>query len=83
MGWKLNIGRDHELKYPKHLEGFPGGSVVKNPPANVGVMGSVPGLGRFSGEGNGSPLQYSRLGNPTDRESGGLQLMGSQELDMT
>ena len=47
--------------------GFPGGSVVKNLPANVGGMGSVPGLGRSPGEGNGNPLQYSYLGNPMDR----------------
>ena len=83
MGWQLNIGRDYELKYPKHLECFPGGSVVKHLPVNAGDMGSTPGLGRFSGEGNDKPLQYSRLGNPMDREPGGLQLMGSQELDMT
>ena len=36
---------------------FPGGSVVKNPPANAGDAGSIPGLGRSPGEGNGSPLQ--------------------------
>jgi len=47
--------------------GFPGGSVVKNLPANVGDTGSNPGLGRSSGEGNGNPLQYSCLGNPKDR----------------
>jgi len=41
--------------------------VVKNPPANARDMGSVPGLGRSLGEGNGSPLQYSCLGNPIDR----------------
>ena len=33
--------------------------MVKNPPANAGDMGSVPGLGRSPGEGNGNPLQYS------------------------
>ena len=48
-------------------QGFPGGSVVKNPPASVGDAGSIPGSGRSPGEGNGSPLQYSRLGNPMDR----------------
>ena len=37
--------------------GFPGGSGVKNPPANSGEEGSIPGSGRFSGERNGSPLQ--------------------------
>ena len=35
---------------------FPGGSVVKNPPANVGDEGSIPGSGRSLGEGNGNPL---------------------------
>ena len=49
------------------LEGFPGGSVVKNLPANAGDVGSIPGLGRSPGEGNGSPLQYSCLENPIDR----------------
>ena len=43
VGWKLNIGGDHELKYPKHLEVFSGGSVVNNLPANAGNMGSIPG----------------------------------------
>ena len=47
--------------------GFPGSSVVKNPPANAGDSGSVSGLGRSSGEGNGNPLQYSCLENPMDR----------------
>ena len=47
--------------------GFPGGSVVKNPPANAGDTGSIPGLGRSPGEGNGNPLQYSSLENPMDR----------------
>ena len=41
--------------------------VVKNLPANAGDTGSIPGLGRSSGEGNGNPLQYSCLGNPMDR----------------
>ena len=47
--------------------GFPGGSVIKNPPANVRDVGSISGSGRFPGEGNGSPLQYSCLENPLDR----------------
>ena len=55
------------------LLGFPGGSVVKNPPANVGDAGSIPGLGRSSGEGNGNTFADSCLntvhGNPTDREA--------------
>ena len=46
--------------------GFPGGSVIKNPPANAGDMGLISGLGRSPGEGNDNPLQYSCLGNPMD-----------------
>ena len=41
--------------------------MVKNPPANTGDMGSIPGWGRSPGGGNGSPLQYSCLGNTMDR----------------
>ena len=47
--------------------GFPGVSVVKNPPANAGNVGLIPGLRRSLGEGNGNPLQYSCLGSPMDR----------------
>ena len=50
--------------------GFPGGSVVKTPPASAGDarhMGSNPGSGRFPREGNGYPLQYSCLENPINR----------------
>ena len=43
--------------------------MVKNLSANVGDEGSIPGLGRSLGEGNGHPLQYSCLGNPMDREA--------------
>ena len=46
---------------------FPGGSVVKNPPANAGDVNSIPELGRSSGEGNGNSLQYSCLDVPMDR----------------
>ena len=49
------------------FRGFPGGSVVKNLPANAGDPGSTPGSRRSPGEGNGKPLQYSCLGNPKDR----------------
>ena len=57
-----------------------GGTVVKNPPANVGDPGSIPGSGRSRGEGNGNPLQYSCLENFMDKEPGGLQPMGSQRV---
>ena len=42
---------------------------MKNPPANAGDMDSIPGLGKSAGGGNGNPLQYSCLGNPTDRKA--------------
>ena len=45
---------------------FPGGSDGKVSAYNVGDQGSIPGLGRSLGEGNGNPLQYSCLENPTD-----------------
>ena len=41
--------------------------MVKNPPDNSGNMDLISGLGRFPGEGNDNPLQYSYLGNPMDR----------------
>ena len=60
--------------------GSPGGSLVKNPPANAEDTGWIPGLGRSSGEGNGNPLQYSYLGNPTDRGAwGGYSPWGHKE----
>ena len=46
-------------------------------------LGSIPGLGRCPGEGNGNPLYYSCLGNPRTEEPGRLQSMESQESDMT
>ena len=47
--------------------GFPGGSVVKNLPANAGDTGLIPGSGRPSEGKNGNPLQHSCLENSTDR----------------
>ena len=47
-----------------------GGSLVKNPPANAGDtkdVGSIPGWGRYPGEGNDNPLQYSCWENSMDR----------------
>ena len=51
---------------------FPGGAVVKNPPANAGDAkdsGLIPGIGRSPGAGNGNPLQYSCLENSMGRGS--------------
>ena len=47
-------------------EDFPGGSLVRNPPANAGDTGLIPGSRRSPGEGNGNPFQYSRLENIMD-----------------
>ena len=62
------------------LEGFPEGSVVKNPPASVGDADSIPGPGRSPGEENDNPLQYSSLGNPMDR---GVPGAGTGDPTMT
>ena len=64
--------------------GFPGGSVTKKLPANVGDPGSMVGLGRSPGEGNGNPLQYSHLGKPMDRGAWWATVHGvTKELDTT
>ena len=47
--------------------GFPSGSAIKNPPANAGALSLIRGSGQSPAEGNGTPLQYSCLGNPMDR----------------
>ena len=49
-----------------HQRGFPGGLLVKNPPANAGEVGSIPDLGISSREGKGKPFHYSCLENPMD-----------------
>ena len=61
--------RDHTLNSEilHNLRGFPGGSVVKNLPANTGDVGLIPWVGKIPGEGNGNPLLYFCLGNPMDR----------------
>ena len=66
------------------LQGFPGGgsgkepTQKKNPPTNVGDLGSIPGLGRPPGRGHGKPLQYSCLENPHGQRS----LVGSSPWDL-
>jgi len=59
--------------------GFPGGTVVKNSPANAGHVGSIPGWGRSPGGGNGNPLQYYLPENPMDREAWQVTLHGVTE----
>ena len=59
-------------------------TAVKNLPASAGDQGSIPGLGRSPGEGNGNPLQYSCLGNPMDRGASQAAVHGvTKESDKT
>ena len=53
--------------YSVYTSGLPGGSDGKVSVCNAGDPGSIPGLGRSPGEGNGNPLQYYCLENPMDR----------------
>ena len=53
--------------------------IIKKLPASAGDLSLIPGSGRCPGGGNGSPLQYSCLGNLLEEEPGGLQSMGSQK----
>ena len=75
------------LARPNHTCGYPGGTLVKNPPANARDSrdaGSIPGSGRFPREGIGNPLQYSCLKNPMDRGAWKATVHSDhKELDMT
>ena len=72
--------KDYSL--PLVLPGFPGGVLVKNPPASAGGSGLIPGCRWSPGIGTGKPLQYSCLGNPMDC-SPCDSLAGHEESDMT
>ena len=61
-------------------QSFPVGSDDKEPPCNAGDPGSIPTLGRYTGEGNGNPRQCSCLKNSMDRGARGLQSMDSQRI---
>ena len=78
------------FRTPHHLGGyielldFPGGSEVKASAWNARELGSIPGSGRSSGEGNGNPLQYSCLENPMDRGAWWATIHGvTKESDTT
>ena len=70
-GIKLRILEMNRFKFSRIVGccylGFPGGSNSKASACNEGDLGSIPGLGRSPGEGNGDPLQYSCLDNSKDR----------------
>ena len=67
------------LIYQQHFSHSSG----KESACNAGDSGSIPGLGRSPGEGNGNPLHILILGNTMDREPSGLQPIGSQESHTT
>ena len=61
--------------------GFSGGSEGKESACNAGDPALIPGLGRSPGEGNGNPLQYSRLEKPMDRGTWQAIVQGLKESD--
>ena len=65
----LNSMCPHAYIYPVLSTVFPGASYGKEPTCNAGHLGSIPGLGRSLGEGNGNPLQYYCQETPMDRGS--------------
>ena len=72
-----------ECPFSSRLRDFPGGSDGKASVYNAGDPGSITGWGRFPGEGNGNPLQYSCLENPIDGGARRLQPWGHKESDTT
>ena len=78
-----NLCRASVYNVLSQIPGFPGGSDGKESTHNAGDPGSIPGLGRFPGEGNGNLLQYLAWEIPWTEEPAGLQSMGLQRADMT
>ena len=70
------------IQYCVNYMAFPGGSVVKNLPANAGDSGSIPSLERSPGGGDGHPLQYSCLEKPMDRGAWRTTVHGVSESDV-
>ena len=77
--WNKNV--NIEPNYNRNWQRLNGGSVSRVSVYNVGDLGSIPGLGRIPGGGNGNPLQYSCLENPTD--GGAWCPWGCKESDTT
>ena len=75
MNVKINKSKYACLGLPRWLNG-------KETACNAGDSGSIPGLRRPSGKGNGNPLQYSCLGNSMDRGSGKLQSMRLERVNL-
>ena len=62
---QISLGGNSSLRRGYYIL-FPGGSDGEKSACNSGDLGSIPGSGRSPGEGNGNPLQYTRLENPMD-----------------
>ena len=77
---ETNLWSKMTLWWPKVSWGFPHSSVGKESACNVEDLGSIPGSGRPSGEGNGNPLQYSCLENPMDRGAWWAKVHGAARV---
>ena len=73
------VGHNLVTEQQRRESDFPGGSVDKETACGAGDPGSIPGLGRSPGEGNGKTLKYPCLANPKDREAWWTQ-RGSQRV---
>ena len=80
VGIKPYIPSEITFKWCLSFLDFPGDSDDKASAYSTGDLGSFPGSGRSSGEGNGNPLQYSCLENSWTEKPGRLQSMGSQRV---
>ena len=73
--------RDGGQDLGTEISDFPGGPVVKNPPASAGDIGFIPGSERSLGGGHGNPLQCSCLENPMDRGAWSAKVHGVSESE--
>ena len=82
-GWRfdqLPMTSDGQSWLGNEASGLPKGCISKESTCNAGDLGSTPGSGRSPGGGNGNPLQYSCLGNPSNRGAWRPQSRGYKEL---
>ena len=79
----LLLTKVHDLHKVSLCMGFPGGSGSKESACNVGDLGSIPGLGRSPGEGNGYPLQHAGLENPMDCRTHGVATVRHNSVTFT
>ena len=75
----MNAQTDSKLVNTHRKKGFPDSSVGRESARNAGDPGSIPGSGRSPGQGNGCPLQYSRLENSMGRGAWRVTVHGVAE----